>query len=151
MKQQAILAYPLECCGLLLGRIDNGCKKVIKVIPTENDWENQKDLFEELNSEFDRHDSKSFNDRECRDSFSINPLTFLKIQKQARQDNLDILGIYHSHPNHSAQPSSFDTQFAWSIYSYIILSVNNNDVEDIKCWLLDENRQFIEEGIKVNS
>ena len=149
MTQEAIIAYPSECCGLLLGKSNNEQKEVVQVIPTANDWENQKDIFVELDKEFDRS-GLSFENRQCSDSFSINPLTFLKIQKQARQDNLDIVGIYHSHPNYPATPSTFDTKFAWSIYSYIIISVTEERVHNICSWKLDHFSQFIEEELRVH-
>ena len=148
MTQEAILTYPSECCGLLLGTSNNEEKKVVKVIPTLNDWENQKDLFIEFEEEFDSTAS-SWENRQCKDSFSINPLTFLKIQKQARQNNLDIVGIYHSHPNYPATPSTFDTKFAWSTYSYIIMSVTEERVHNICSWRLDQSAQFIQEKLRV--
>ncbi len=140
MKQEAIQSYPRECCGLLLGKIYNFQKQIVKIVPTENDWENQKDLFAQLDDKLTR---------QCEDSFSINPLTILQIQKQARQDNLDIMGIYHSHPNHDAIPSAFDTKFAWSMYSYIIMSVKEGSVENVRSWILNESRQFVEEDLQI--
>jgi proteasome lid subunit RPN8/RPN11 len=144
MTEDAIVNYPSECCGLLLGKSNNESKKVVKAIPTANDWENQKDLFLEFDGELE------VNNRQCTDSFSINPLTFLKIQKQARQENLDIIGIYHSHPDYPATPSTFDRQFAWSIYSYIIMSVSEDRVHNICSWRLDHSSQFIEEELRVH-
>jgi proteasome lid subunit RPN8/RPN11 len=149
MTQEAINAYPCECCGLLLGISNHEAKEVVQVIPTLNDWENQKDLFVELEQKFDDTRS-SYDDRQCTDSFSINPLTFLQIQKQAHQDNLEIIGIYHSHPDHPATPSAFDTRFAWSRYSYIILSVIEARVDRICSWKLDQSHQFMPEELRVN-
>ena len=156
MTQEAIISYPLECCGLLLGKVKDNQKQVVTVIPTENDWENQKDLFVELNAKYDgaepgMHGSEALlqADRQCRDSYSINPLIILQVQKQARKDNLDIIGIYHSHPDHPAIPSAFDTKFAWSMYSYIILSVTKGKVKTIRSWILNKPSQFIEENLQI--
>ncbi|WP_330202845.1 M67 family metallopeptidase [Cyanobacterium sp. Dongsha4] len=140
IRQQGIENYPNECCGLLLGVINNSEKKAIKVIPVKNDWENQKHLFTK------KYDGLK---RDLRDSFAINPLTLLKIQKEARNENLNIVGIYHSHPDHSAIPSDFDRDIAYSVYSYLILSVQKNKVTDIFSWLLDDNGQFVREKLVV--
>lgn len=141
--QQGIKNYPYECCGLLLGVINNLEKKVIKVIPTNNDWENQKYLFPANYTK----DLK----RDIRDSFAINPLTFLKVQKEARNDNLNIIGIYHSHPDHSANPSNFDEAIASSVYSYVIVSVEKGEVKEMLSWVLNEENKFIKEKIKLNN
>ncbi|MTF39352.1 Mov34/MPN/PAD-1 family protein [Cyanobacterium aponinum] len=140
IRQQGIKNYPYECCGLLLGVINNCEKKVIKVVPVENDWENQKHLFTK------KYDGLK---RNLRDSFAINPFTLLKIQKEARNENLNIVGIYHSHPDHSAIPSEFDRDVAHSVYSYLILSVQKKEVTDICSWLLDEDIKFIQEDLII--
>ncbi|WP_330202768.1 M67 family metallopeptidase [Cyanobacterium sp. Dongsha4] len=140
IRQQGIKNYPYECCGLLLGVINNCVKNVIKVVPVENDWKNQKHLFTK------KYDGLK---RNLRDSFAINPFTLLKIQKEARNENLNIVGIYHSHPDHSATPSEFDRDIAYSVYSYLILSVHKTKVTDIFIWLLDDNGQFVREKLVV--
>lgn len=136
IQQHGAECYPYECCGLLLGNIKNQKKTVIKVIPTVNDWNNQKHLFNQLNSSL-------------KDRFSINPITFIQIQKQARQDNLNIIGIYHSHPDYPPTPSTFDEAIAWNIYSYIIVSVKQGKSTDLFSWILDDNHKFIREQINV--
>jgi proteasome lid subunit RPN8/RPN11 len=140
IKKHGEESYPHECCGLLLGTVKSQEKIVIKVVQTVNDWENQKYLFTSLNT---RYNSS------LKDSFSINPVTFIEIQKQARQDNLNIIGIYHSHPDHPAIPSSFDQAIAWDIYSYIIVSVKKGRSTDLFSWVLDSNRKFIEEKLLI--
>ena len=57
------------------------------------------------------------------------------------KENLDILGFYHTHPNHPAIPSSFDINASWPFYSYVILSVKGNapeSVADIKSYLMQD-------------
>jgi proteasome lid subunit RPN8/RPN11 len=140
IKQHGEECYPHECCGLLLGTVKNQEKTVIKVVQTINDWENQKYLFTSLNT---RSNSS------LKDSFSINPVTFIEIQKQARQENLNIIGIYHSHPDHFAIFSSFDEAIAWDLYSYIIVSIKEGKSTDLFSWVLDSNGKFIEEKIQI--
>ena len=146
IKSEGKKSYPDECCGLLIGKVEDDRKIITQVIPTVNDWENQKELFSHFN---DRHD------RQCRDTFSIDPITILKVQKQAREEDLAIVGIYHSHPDHPAIPSAFDTEFAWQIYSYIIISVTEQGVVSARSWILDRNnddntKTFQEEKIVIS-
>jgi len=65
-----------------------------------------------------------------------------KAQKDARDRNLDIIGIFHSHPDHPAVPSEFDRAIAWQQYSYIIVSVQQGKAWELKSWSLDDNHQF---------
>jgi proteasome lid subunit RPN8/RPN11 len=126
--------YPEECCGLLLGKIAGEPTQVIEVIATENSW-NAEDFA-----------SFSFNRGSKRNRFSIAPAILLKVQKLARDRNLLIVGIYHSHPDHVAIPSEFDRQIAWPNYSYLIAAVPQGKVSDICAWKLDENHQFQSEA-----
>jgi proteasome lid subunit RPN8/RPN11 len=71
----------------------------------------------------------------------------LKAQKDARDRNLDIIGIYHSHPDHPAVPSEFDRAIAWQRYSYVIVSVQQGKTCDLQSWSLDDNCQFQSEEI----
>lgn len=72
----------------------------------------------------------------------IAPETLLKEMKDARAKGLEIIGIYHSHPDHPAVPSECDRHFAWSEYSYIIVSVQHGKAVDTRSWSLDEQHQF---------
>ncbi len=137
IKKEALKSYPHECCGLLLGVIgEDKEKRVIKVVPTKNDWENQRYHFNRFQGTL-------------RDSFAINPLTFLRIQKKARQKGLQIVGVYHSHPCHPAIPSEFDRAVAWPVYSYVIVSVEKGQVKDLTSWCLNDKGIFLEEKIFV--
>jgi proteasome lid subunit RPN8/RPN11 len=71
----------------------------------------------------------------------------LQAQKQAREQNLHIIGFYHSHPDYPAIPSEFDRLYAWQEYSYIIVAVKNGKPTDINSWCLDETQQFQAEAI----
>ncbi|MBE9222300.1 M67 family metallopeptidase [Cyanobacterium stanieri LEGE 03274] len=140
IKGEGRLHYPDECCGLLIGKKENNYNVVVKVIPTINDWENQRYFLREI---MDKPDLGK------QENFAIAPKTMLQIQKEVRGKNLDIIGIYHSHPNHPAIPSEFDRAIAWEGYSYIIMSVVEKQVEKLFCWQLDEDRRFQEENIII--
>ncbi len=129
--------YPEECCGLLLGEVCESCKIVIEVYETENSW--------------DAEAAESFtgvgNQGSKRNRFSIAPEVMLQVQREIRDRNLAIIGIYHSHPDHTAIPSEFDRAIAWQQYSYLIIAVQQGKVETIRSWQLDESHQFQPEEI----
>jgi proteasome lid subunit RPN8/RPN11 len=70
-----------------------------------------------------------------------------EVQKEVRSRNLDIIGIFHSHPDNPARPSEFDRAIAWQSYSYIIVSVQQGKACDLKSWILDDDHQFQPEEI----
>lgn len=127
--------YPEECCGVMLGNISNNCKTVIEIIPTQNAW-NQ----ETAGNFQDNHPNYSKKRR-----YTIEPREMLQIQKSARDKNLNIIGIFHSHPDYQAIPSEFDRISAWEEYSYIIVSVQKGQAGEINSWILDDNHQFQQE------
>lgn len=135
MKIQAQETYPEECCGLLLGVQTSQAKIVRRIYPTPNSWQPQ--LWQNLDTV----------GASRRNRFSIDPLVLLQGQKDARQEQLDIIGIYHSHPDHPAIPSEFDRAIAHQIYSYVILSVNCQAVTKLSSWVLNQASQFQSEEI----
>lgn len=131
--------YPEECCGLLLGTIENSNKISIEVCQTENSWEEQ------------TVDDLPITPGDKRDRFLIAPKVILQIQKETRDRNLTIIGVYHSHPDHSAIPSEHDRAIAWQQYSYLIVSLQKGRIADIRSWTLDEAHQFQAEEIVTTS
>lgn len=141
MKSHGESTYPEECCGLLLGHIQGDVKTVVEVWPTENVWDKQvATAFEGVNNSTRQLGSKQT-------QFSIAPEVMLQVQKQARDRELAIIGIYHSHPDHPAMPSEFDRAIAWQRYSYIIISVQQGTASDLRSWTLDPHHQFQPEDI----
>ncbi len=69
--------------------------------------------------------------------YVIDPREFLAVEKDTRGTDQGILGFYHSHPNHPAEPSEFDRSHAWPWYSYVILSIVDREPADLRGWLLD--------------
>lgn len=143
IQSHAESTYPEECCGLLLGRLNGETKTLIEVLPTENSWD------EETADDFQSIDGLSKRKSSKRNRFSIAPQVMLRVQKEARDRNLNIIGIYHSHTDYPAVPSEFDRVIAWPQYSYIIVSVQQGLVCDLKSWSLDDNHQFQPEEIQT--
>jgi proteasome lid subunit RPN8/RPN11 len=139
----ALTIYPEECCGLLLGVIKNNKKKIIEVFPTTNNWTlEENEILPNIIDNFDQYLGKH-------NRFSIAPSILVKIQKEARDRQLQIIGIYHSHPNHIAVPSKFDRAIAWAEYSYIIVSTTSNQVNRVTSWQLDDTKNFQHEEMKI--
>ena len=72
--------------------------------------------------------------------FLIGPTDMLRGERHARSAGLDIVGIYHSHPDHPARPSQFDLDHAWPVFSYIIVSVTASGAGEMLSWELREDR-----------
>ena len=123
--QHATASYPDECCGVLIGRT-LGCTTVVERL---------------LSVGNERDDSRH-------NRYLISPETVLAAHKEARALGLDVVGYYHSHPDHPARPSEFDREHAWPGVSYLIVSVLKRNVADIRSWrLADDRERFDEEEI----
>ena len=85
-----------------------------------------------------------------RNRFSVTSDDVRDAEKVAREKGIDVIGWYHSHPDHPAAPSQYDRDHAWPWYSYIIVSVANGEPEDMTSWrLTDDRSQFLPEGVQV--
>lgn len=72
------------------------------------------------------------------------------MEKDARARRLDVLGYYHSHPDHPARPSEYDRNHAWPWYSYVIVSVKRGEPKDTTSWVLSDDRsRFDPEPMEV--
>ncbi len=110
-------AYPEECSGVMVGMKAEGMKVVVDIWRAEN-------IHEEERSR----------------RFLIDPLEYMKFEEQAGERDIEILGIYHSHPDHPAEPSEYDRDHAWPGWSYVIASVGKKNVEDMRSWVLKDDR-----------
>ncbi|GAC1633345.1 MAG: M67 family metallopeptidase [Candidatus Acidiferrum sp.] len=118
--------YPHECCGALLGK-DSEPREIVGLFPLIN-----------------RRDDSP------RNRFSVSTADVVEAEKFARRQGLDVVGWYHSHPDHPARPSQYDRDHAWPWYSYIIVSVAEGKPEDMTSWRLNDDReQFSPEEIKI--
>ncbi len=111
-------AYPHEGCGLLLGRALDGHKIVEEILPVENA----------------RESGAQYN------HYLIPPDAVLKGERLAVQKGLDVIGFFHSHPDHPERPSDFDREHAWPWYAYLITSVQRGHAMNTAAWMLAEDR-----------
>lgn len=123
MLNHAEDTYPLECCGFFLGDEDDE-RMVSKVLPVGNAKEGDQ-----------------------RRHFEISPKDYRKAERYAEEHNLDLLGVYHSHPDHPAEPSEHDRSVALPFFSYIIISVQAGKAAAMRSWRLNEDRTFDEEHL----
>ena len=123
--------YPYECCGVLLGQIgDDGVKQVQAIVPCVNQ----------------RSDS-------LHNRYGIDPRHLVRIQREAREHRQDVIGFYHSHPDHPARWSGTDLAEAhWTGCSYVITSVMNGAATETNSFNLDgeeDSKRFEDEEIRV--
>jgi proteasome lid subunit RPN8/RPN11 len=82
-----------------------------------------------------------------RNRYEIAPGDFLGAEKAARSLGLEILGTYHSHPDHPARPSEYDREHAWPFYQYLIISVERGVAGAARVWELAEDRSTFDEHV----
>lgn len=134
LRRAGARAYPEEGCGMLLGHEDDdsgpagqALRTVTGIRPVEN---------------------ARTSDRKRR--YLIPPETFLQVEEEAREKGLEVLGFYHSHPDHPAEPSRTDKELAWPWYSYVIVPVRRRIPGTPRSWrLLNDRSRFRSEEIQV--
>lgn len=144
IQTHAEQAYPHEGCGLLVGTHDLATdqKKLVKVALLDNAW--AADVATELAGYADYSATMTKSRR-----YWIDPKDLFETQRQAREDGLTIIGVYHSHPNTKAVPSTCDRDLAWPAYAYVIVSVHHGKAIDVQNWQLDSDHQFQPEPLKI--
>jgi proteasome lid subunit RPN8/RPN11 len=144
IRRHGAQEYPNECCGILLGHAEGGSKQVTEVIPLQNLRKEPRKAQELLPLNSPESESE-------RNRFLIDPREQLHVEKDARTRGLEVLGYYHSHPDHPARPSSYDREHAWPWYSYVILSVRGGEPQDMTSWVLTDDRSRFDQEQIVNT
>jgi|SRR5690348_1739192 len=129
IRQHGEQTYPHECCGVLLGHADQEGRTVTRTVRCGNT----------------RADSPH-------NRYHIAPSELVRIQRQAREEGLEIVGFYHSHPDHPARWSQTDLAEAhWIGCSYVITSVEKGSANITNSFLLagdiEENKHFVDEPV----
>jgi proteasome lid subunit RPN8/RPN11 len=118
-------AYPEEGAGLLLGSVEGDARQVRSIYSLHNERETGA-----------RHNR-----------YLITPQELLRGEQEAARRGLDILGIFHSHPDHPNRPSEFDREWALPWYSYVITSIEKGSPVQSRSWRLVEDRSGFEEEL----
>lgn len=126
IRRHAEQAYPEECCGFLLGRTTPDGNEVLGIHRSEN-----------------RQDDE----RERR--YQMSPEDYLRAERRARKEDFDVVGFYHSHPDHPARPSPTDLREAtFPGFTYVIVSVHDGTAGELSAWALSRDRsRFDLEGV----
>jgi proteasome lid subunit RPN8/RPN11 len=125
--------YPHECCGVMLGRMEDDVRQVVETVRCGNT-----------------------RDDRPQDRYHIDPRELVRIQRQGRERGLDIVGFYHSHPDHPARWSQTDLAEAhWIGCSYVITSVEKGRAVMTNSFALqgatEEDKHFEDEPVEVVS
>jgi proteasome lid subunit RPN8/RPN11 len=128
IEAHGIASYPFEGCGLLLGQVKNGANVVTAVRPLPNVWPDEE---------------------EKRIRFRIAEDDWRDVEFEAMMQDLDVIGVFHSHPDNPPVASPRDLAWAaWPGYSYLITQINKRQPETSLSWqLLADRSGFIEEEI----
>jgi proteasome lid subunit RPN8/RPN11 len=110
--------YPNECCGALLGR--DGIVSETLALP-------------------------NMTDEGPRTRFRVTSKDYREAERRAGELGGELLGFYHSHPDHPARPSQYDLDHAWPFFSYVIVSVRGGVSEDMTSWRLREDRSAFDQ------
>jgi proteasome lid subunit RPN8/RPN11 len=117
MRRHGEETYPHECCGFMLGSAEDGIQRIVEISSQANE----------------RTESKE-------NRFLITPEQFKAAETAARKARLQLVGIYHSHPDSPARPSEYDRDHAWPWFSYIIVSVKKGKADEAHAWQLRDDR-----------
>lgn len=110
--------YPNECCGAMIGR--DGVVTATFALPNTTE-------------------------EGPRRRFMVRPDDYRSAEKRASELGAELLGFYHSHPDHPARPSQYDLDHAWPFFSYVIVSVRAGVPEDMTSWRLREDRSAFDQ------
>ena len=110
--------YPNECCGALIGR--DGAVSQTLALP-------------------------NMTDEGPRTRFRVTPNDYRAAERRAAELGAELLGFYHSHPDHPARPSQYDLDHAWPFFSYVIVSVRDGVSGDMTAWRLREDRSAFDQ------
>jgi proteasome lid subunit RPN8/RPN11 len=136
IREHGIETYPYECCGALLGTDYDGLA---------NDPNQERKVSREVLSLFPLVNRR---DDSPRNRFAVTADDVREAEKAASVQGFEVIGWYHSHPDHPAKPSDFDRDHAWPWYSYIIVSVHTGVPQDMTSWRLKDDRSgYLEEKI----
>jgi proteasome lid subunit RPN8/RPN11 len=128
LRDQGVSSYPEEGAGLILGTVSGEVRTARVLVPMENRY--------------------PMGGRRTR--YRIDPKDLLSGERTAMDLGLDVIGIFHSHPDHPPKPSEFDKTWALPWFSYVITSIHNGEPGEIRSWRLSEDReQLDEEEIQV--
>lgn len=132
IKKHGEETYPHECCGFLIGEKDGEVNVLRMIHRAENEWAKTTERESQANR------------------YLITPEQARQAEMLAREKQLGVIGYYHSHPDHPAQPSGFDLDHScWPTDSYIIVSVEKGRASVLNSFMKPDYEQFVQEEILI--
>jgi len=122
IRRHAAAAYPHECCGALIGSAEDAAVDVTNIRELVN-----------------------VTDEGPRRRFRVSVDDYRLCERAAAERGAELLGFYHSHPDHPAEPSQYDLDHAWPNFSYVIVAVPAGSPGDVRSWRLGPDRARFEE------
>jgi proteasome lid subunit RPN8/RPN11 len=122
IRDHGASAYPYECCGALIGGVTETATDVVEARPLDNVTEEGP-----------------------RRRFMVSAADYRASERYADERGASLVGFYHSHPDHPAEPSQYDLDHAWPFFSYVIVSVKAGVPEDMTSWRLQEDRSAFDQ------
>lgn len=146
MQAHLQAGYPHEACGILVGDIDFASgqpdKTVRDVVLVENAWD--EDAGTALSGHTGQNESQH-------NRYLISPEDIARADRDAGKRGWDIIGFFHSHPDHPSRPSETDREWAWPVISFVITSVRDGKATTTQSWVLRDDREaFDEEEIRLD-
>jgi proteasome lid subunit RPN8/RPN11 len=121
IRQHAVASYPDECCGALLGSPGGAVREALAL--------------------------GNHSDEERHRRFVVTPQDYRQAEARADALGVELIGFYHSHPDHPAVPSQFDLDHAWPNLSYVIVSVRTGQDHELRSWRLRPDRSRFDEEV----
>lgn len=128
IRRHAATVYPNECCGALIGSVASGRDEhdaIVEVLDVRQ--------LDNVTSEGPRR------------RFLVSAADYRQSETHARRIGAELIGFYHSHPDHPAEPSQYDLDHAWPNFSYVIVSVSGGRPAELRSWRLRQDRSAFEE------
>ena len=126
IREHGAATYPDECCGALIGTSADGRTSVVEARPLPN-----------VTAEGPRR------------RFLVSADDYRAAEQRARECGADLVGFYHSHPDHPAEPSQYDLDHAWPNFSYVIVAVAGGRPAAVRSWRLRADRTAFEEETSI--
>jgi proteasome lid subunit RPN8/RPN11 len=122
IRSHGASTYPDECCGALIGSARDGLTQVAEARPLDN-----------VTAEGPRR------------RFLVSAADYRAAERHAAAAGAELVGFYHSHPDHPAEPSQYDLEHAWPNFSYVIVAVGGGTPRALRSWRLRADRSGFEE------
>jgi proteasome lid subunit RPN8/RPN11 len=120
IRQHGVSTYPNECCGALIGT--GGVVHHASALPNNTE-------------------------EGARRRFLIRPSDYRFVEEEASRLKQELLGFYHSHPDHPARPSQYDLDHAFPFFWYVIVSIQQAQPADMTVWRLADDRSQFREAV----